>query len=129
MARPKPGFPPGTIFENSNRVYRDSEGRLMVAAEVITDRDTVEQYRQGYRCLACHGIQDEPFPEVCKVKDVKGGSWACGYRMRGDQARRFEAEYGGEGYWGPTPLSVFDEEREREAWTPKTQILLPGQDF
>jgi hypothetical protein len=101
------------------------DGELRVAPEVISDRETIEQYRQGYRCLACHGVQDEPFPEVCKSRDVKGGTWACGYRMRDDQARRFEAEYGGEGYWGPTPLDVFEEEREREAWVPKDGIYLP----
>jgi hypothetical protein len=120
-----PGFPPGTIWENSNEVYRDGQ-ELRVRAEVVTDTETVEQYRQGYRCLQCHGVQDEPFPEVCKSRDVKGGSWACGYRMRDEQAARFEREYGGEGYWGPTPYEAFDDEREREAWTPKSGIWVPG---
>jgi hypothetical protein len=45
--------------------------------------------------------------------------------MRDDQARRFEREYGGEGYWGPTPMDVYDDEREREAWVPKSGIYLP----
>lgn len=123
------GFPKGTIIENSNRVIRDTAtGEQYVAAEVISDRETIEQYRQGYRCLQCHGVQSEPFPEVCEAKDVKGGTWECGYRMRADQAERFEREYGGEGYWGPTPLDVYDDEREREAWKPagSSRIWVPG---
>ena len=125
----EPGFPAGTIIENSNRVVQNTvDGSLTVEAEVIGSEDFVNQYQQGYRCLKCHGVQDEPFPEVCKARDVKGGGWACGYRMRDRQPTEF-ANTRGEGYWGPTPLSVFDDEREREAWKPagSSRIWVPGQ--
>jgi hypothetical protein len=121
------GFPAGTIIENSKRVIKDtSTGEHLVEPEVIGSEDLINQYQAGYRCLKCHGVQDEPFPEVCKVKDVRGGTWACGYRMRDRQATDF-ANSRGEGYWGPTPLSVFDDERERERWTPRSGIWVPGQ--
>jgi hypothetical protein len=122
------GFPDGTIIENSKRVVKDTgNGDLLVEPEVIGSEDLINQYQSGYRCLKCHGVVDQPFPEVCPAEDkTRPNGWKCGYRMRDRQAADF-AGTRGEGYWGPTPLSHFDDERERERWTPKSGIWVPGQ--
>lgn len=119
----------GVIVENSDMLVT-VDGELRVATNIVASEDTINQYREGYRCMECHAIQDEPFPKVCKARDVTvPDGWRCGYEMRADQAMRFQREFKGEQYYGPTPLSQFDDEREREAWKPKTGILLPGKDF
>jgi hypothetical protein len=125
-----PGFPEGTIIEHSNRVVKDTtDGTHRVEPEVIGSPEFIDQYQSGYRCLVCHGVQDEPFPKVCKHRDVTDpDGWKCGYEMRARQAADFAATRG-EGYWGPTPLDALDDERERENWKPATSILLPGKDF
>lgn len=79
-----------------------------------------EQVRQGHRCLHCMEPFEAAFPEACGV---------CGFGVRASQSRELARQYQGAHRYGPTPDSVFDEEREREAWVPKTQILVPGRDF
>lgn len=126
MARFERGFPAETIFENSREVYIDEQGVPRSGINIAGSAELVEQYRQGYRCLRCHHVQSVAFPEECEARDkTVGGTWKCGFRMRDDQIRFLEAEHQGEHRYGPTPLSAFDDEREREAWVPKTGIYLP----
>jgi hypothetical protein len=122
------GFPAGTIIENSKRVLQDTgTGEHLVEPEVIGSEDLINQYQAGYRCLKCHGVVDTPFPEVCPAEDkTRPNGWTCGYRMRDRQPAEF-ANTRGEGYWGPTPLSAFDDEREREAFRKRAGIWVPGQ--
>ena len=111
-----PGMGEETIIENSNAVYA-VEGELRVGTNIVGSRDLINQYQQGYRCMQCHGVQDEPFPEVCKYRDRSvGGTWACGYRMRAEQAERFAKEFNGEQWYGPSPDDGGD--YEREFWKP-----------
>jgi hypothetical protein len=122
------GFPAGTIIENSKRVLQDTgTGEHLVEPEVIGSEDLINQYQAGYRCLKCHGVVPTPFPEVCPAEDkTRPNGWKCGYRMRDRQPAEF-ANTRGEGYWGPTPLSAFDDEREREAFRKRAGIWVPGQ--
>lgn len=76
------------------------------------------QVRSGYRCLQCMGVQEEPFPEVCEEP-------FCDFEIRKYQLARYEREYEGERWYGPTPDSVFDEERERERWLRRKGVWLP----
>jgi hypothetical protein len=110
-----------TIIDNSNRV-RVIDGEPRIEPEVVISREKFEEYREGRRCLRCHGVQDEPFPEVCKVRDLTG-SWRCGFRMKDDQLRYLENEFGGERWYGPSPDHDYDPELEN--WKAATGIWLP----
>lgn len=79
-----------------------------------------EQIRQGHRCLNCMEPFEAAFPESCGV---------CGFGVRANQSRELARQHQGSHRYGPTPDSVFDDQREREAWVPKTQVLIPGRDF
>lgn len=118
------GLGADVVVEDSNEVWKDSEGTLRRGVNIATSAEKLEEYRQGYRCLRCHGVQDEPFPEVCKARDTKGGSWRCGYQMRSDQTRDFGNEHRGEFRFGPSPL---DFDYEQEDWKPRggSRIWLP----
>ena len=118
MSRLHPGLP-GAIITSSNEVYRDPDGTLRLGHHLILTSEQFEEYRQGYRCLACHTVQDEPFPEVCKEVYKDGGG--CGYRMRDDQLRRIEFEFRGvEDLWHR------DEEAERASRLEDAGLWLPG---
>lgn len=115
------------IFEDSNEVYV-SGGQPRRGVNVVVGEDVVEQYRTGYRCLRCHGIQDEPFPEVCKARDLTG-TWRCGFEMRDNQIRFLENEHRGSEWYGPSPdlRDVWDDQDERENFQKRTGIWVPGK--
>lgn len=126
MARFERGFGPETIVENSNEVFVDGKGVARSGVNIAGSKDLFEQYRSGYRCLRCHHVQEEAFPEVCEMRDTSpGGTWRCGFRIRDDQLRMLEVEYQGEHRYGPTPLSEMEEQWEEDDWKPKTGIWLP----
>ena len=119
MARFERGMPEA-IVENSREVFFDEEGVPRSGINLALPADRVEEYRQGYRCVKCHGVQSEAFPEVCEAADRSpGGTWKCGFRMRDDQVRILEAQHQGEQYYGPTPLEPYREQWEREDWVKK----------
>ncbi len=76
-----------------------------------------EQIRHGYRCLNCMEPFEAPFPQACGV---------CGFLVADNQSRELYRQHQGSHRYGPTPDSVFDDEREREAWVPKNYIWTPG---
>jgi hypothetical protein len=113
------GLGPNVIVDNSNRV-RQIDGELRVDPQVVISREQFEEYRLGYRCLRCHGVQSKPMPEVCEVRDLTG-TWRCGYRIKDDQLRHLEQETD-EQWYGPSPD---DYDYEQENWMPKSGIYVP----
>lgn len=126
MARIARGLGAETIVEGSNEVYVDPDGTPRQGVMIAGSPELIEEYRSGYRCLRCHGAQSEPFPEVCEVRDIRGGDWRCGFRIRDNQLRYLEAEFRGSHRYGPTPDHLLEDEREREAWTKRSGIWVPG---
>lgn len=85
---------------------------------LVVSEEIFQQYRQGYRCLKCYGVQSQPFPEECEEP-------FCSFGIKENQLRYLEAEFQGEEFYGPTPDDVLDEEREREQWTKRSGIYVP----
>jgi hypothetical protein len=117
-----PGVP-DMIVESSDEVHIVND-RPVLGVNKAVPPETFEEYRLGYRCLACdHGQQPEPFPDNC-VEPY------CRYPMKTDQLRDLERQDRGTRRYGPTPLSEVDEmfgdERERERFKPRSGIWLPG---
>lgn len=126
MARFERGLGADTIVENSHEVFVDGHGVARSGVNIAGSPELIEQYRQGYRCLVCHHVQTEAFPEVCEAADRSpGGTWRCGFRIRDEQVRRLELEHQGEHRYGPSPLDGHEEQWERDDWTPKTGIWVP----
>jgi hypothetical protein len=48
--------------------------------------DDIEMFRQGYKCIDCLELLDEPFPESCFV---------CGFPVREAQAQVFAERFAG----------------------------------
>lgn len=101
-------------------------GREVAGVNKVVPPEVWEQYRLGYRCLACdHAPQPEPFPKHC-IEPY------CKYPMRESQLADFERLDRGPMRYGPTPLDeideMFGEEREREFYRRKTSIWIPGDD-
>jgi hypothetical protein len=65
-----------------------------------------EQYRTGYRCLACHAVQETTFPEECLEP-------YCRYPMAKKQIEELTATHQGE-----VDLWPDREEEESPIWTP-----------
>lgn len=114
------GLGSDVVVEDSNEVWPGQRRGVNIA----TSEEKLEEYRLGYRCLRCHGVQGEAFPEVCQVRDLTG-DWRCGYEIRKNQIRDFTNEHRGEHRFGPTPL---DFDYEQENFTKRTGIWVPGRD-
>ena len=70
-------------------------GEVMVNAKITADADTIERLFQGYLCKNCLEPQEVPFPEVCEALKLPDGRVVgCYYRMRANQLRDLEMEYG-----------------------------------
>lgn len=105
------------IVEDAPEVWRIN-GRLVGGANIAVSDEVFDQFRHGYRCLRCYGVQPEAFPDEC-VEPF------CRFPIRADQLRYLEAEHRGEQRYGPSPIDDAAEEVERQTWTPKTGIWLP----
>lgn len=112
---------PDAVVEGSNEIMVVG-GEPRQGTNVAISKDEFEQYRLGYRCRVCHGVQSVPFPEVCETKDVTGSGWRCGYRMRDMQLADLERHHRGERRYGPSEV---DADYEQEAWRPRSGIWLP----
>jgi len=66
------------------------DGRRMVETDMCLPPEYVEQYRQGYRCIMCHGgPQPEAFPKECFEP-------FCDFPMRERQVEVFTRLFAGE---------------------------------
>jgi hypothetical protein len=115
VTRIEPGLGGRAVVRNSNEVYVDSDGRQRVGIHITVTPDVVEQFRTGYRCIACKvGVQDEPFPENCVEP------W-CRFPMKRDQAERFAYEFRGyETLWPDREEADVEREKyeKRGIWLP-----------
>jgi DNA-directed RNA polymerase subunit RPC12/RpoP len=93
-----------------------SDGRWVKDAAIVVPPHVVEEITAGYRCLVCHDVVEEAFPEKCPV---------CGFPMKERQLEQLEKTNLGEMQVGPTPLDTLDEEREQEGWKKSNGILIP----
>lgn len=119
----RPGIPEMIVEMAPEEAYVVN-GRPTMGVNKAVPPEVFEQYRQGYRCLACdHAPQPEPFPKEC-VEPY------CRYPMKRDQLRDLEFHDKGSQRYGPTPFSeideIFGEEDERTNFTKRTGIWLPG---
>lgn len=110
-----PGIPE-MIVEDSPEIHVIN-GRPVRGVNKAVPEEVFEQYRTGYRCLACdHAPQEEPFPEEC-VESY------CKYPMKADQLHDLEVLDRGRHRYGPTPLSevedMFAADDERSKWERK----------
>lgn len=107
---------PGTVIRDTNELYV-LNGRLVRGANMTVTPEVFEQYRLGYRCLACfHFPQPEAFPERCCEP-------YCRFPMKRDQLQLLEYEHRGDVDLWPTHADEDDERRERlendhDMWLP-----------
>jgi hypothetical protein len=107
----------------------DEHGREIQGYDLhLPDPSRLEEFRQGYRCIACLGVQSVPFPAVCEqVWRASPGfpESRCGFEIRDRQMEVFNFKF--EGYEDLWPnRKGLDDEREREQWEPRNGIWLPG---
>jgi hypothetical protein len=88
MTRIEPGMPDAVVL-NDDKLYAWGDGTLRRGSNILLPKETIEQYRQGYRCIRCHGVQDEPFPRECQQP-------FCRFPMRDRQLDLLAVEDGGE---------------------------------
>lgn len=70
-------------------------GEWMIQAKIAVDGETLERLFAGYLCKNCLEPQEVPFPEVCNALRLPNGEVVgCFYRMRTNQLRDLEMEYG-----------------------------------
>lgn len=86
---------PNAVVRPTNELY-EVNGRLTRGIDMTVPPEVFEQYREGYRCIACHHFpQPEPFPEHC-IEPY------CRFPMRTEQSRQLEFEYRGDVDLWPT---------------------------
>lgn len=105
-------------------------GEVMANAKVSVDEETLQRMLAGYVCKNCFEPQETPFPEICEaLKLPDGRTVGCFYRMRDNQLRDLEMEYGSlEEVHVGTRIKWADEEerlRELDAYEEKHGIILP----
>lgn len=93
-------------------------GRPTLGLNITVTPDVLEQYRQGYRCIACHhGPQPKAFPEHCSEP-------YCRFPMRRDQAAELARQMRGEeDLW---PDDHEDDDGERRDRLERDGFWLPG---
>ena len=117
----EPGMPGAVVRTSPELFYKRGIG--WYHPNIITvPPEIFEQYRAGWRCLACHHApQPEAFPEHCMES-------YCRFEMRRDQLSYLEFEYRGEETLWPDrsdDLAYQEEQYEREAFVRSTGIIVP----
>lgn len=86
---------PHAVVRRSNELYRTDAG-VRQGVDMVVPPEVFEQYRLGYRCIACHHFpQPSAFPDNCCEP-------YCRFPMRRDQMARLEAGHRGEEDLWPT---------------------------
>lgn len=106
------GLPEAILIPNDT-VYADSQGQLRRGTDRVVDQSRIAEYASGYRCLQCDTVQDEAFPEVCKLVYTDSFGGGCGYRMRDQQTEQMGREFADADLW---PANHNLEDTERRAW-------------
>lgn len=87
----------------------------MSDVDVTVSQDALRRMWQGYQCLRCYQKFTESWPEVCTLP-------GCGYRVRDNQTRDLETEYGGEDtdLWKDEEWEPVEKRAKRSGiWVPK----------
>jgi hypothetical protein len=99
-----------------------------VPMNITMPPELFEQYRQGYRCPRCHSVQSEAFPEECEMVWRDTGQ-RCGFKIKDKLNDWLEFEFRGEeSLWPENREDAINDDREREDWTARKGIWLPGGD-
>lgn len=109
MTRIQPGIPQMVVL-TSDRATQDADGTWRRENDFVVPPETIEQFRQGYRCMECLAVQSQPFPAACEEVYKDGGG--CGYPIRTEQPERFARDFEGVTDLFPEPAPR-DVERER----------------
>lgn len=108
---------PGAVVSPTNELYKIN-GRIARGYEITVPPDVFEQYRHGYRCIACqHFPQPTPFPEHCCEP-------YCRFPIRRDQLARLEFADRGESDRVPDPTQD-DYHARRQRLLDNDDIWLP----
>lgn len=128
MTRIDPGMPKAVIQRTAEIVYMEDGPRE--ATKITMPPEYFEQYRQGYRCPACHAVQSVPFPEVCETVWKDTGD-RCGFKIKTELERWLNQEFRGEDPLWPgrdKQDEFYAMEDERDDWIPRSGIWLPGKE-
>jgi hypothetical protein len=129
MTRIEPGMPEAVIRTSREVVTVAGEEHQAVELH-LPDPERLEEYRQGYRCLQCHGVQTRPFPDRCTQRWVDAGhpddclcpACGCHYEIARLQTDRLSHEFAGEKDLWPTRT----DDDDRLTWRPRNGIWVPG---
>lgn len=110
-------------------IVRLSDGRTFLDADVIMDDDSIEQIRQGYKCIRCHEPQSEPFPVICETRlpEEVGGALCCLFPIREKQQEEFAIMFKGTVHVG-SRVDLADElarMAEHDEYEARTGLVLP----
>jgi hypothetical protein len=109
---------PNCVVQTNDELYVVN-GRLARGYAITVSPDVFEQYRQGYRCMACHHFpQPEPFPDHCCEP-------YCRFPMKTKQLELLEFEHRGESDLVPDPTQQNIDERRRRLLE-NDDLWLPG---
>lgn len=113
-----PGLP-NAVVRQSRELYT-KQGEVVSGVDITIPPELLDEYREGYRCLACHAVQRAgdgmpvAFPEAC-VEPY------CRYPMKDEQPKRFEHQFQGhEELWPEDRFEDIDMERRSQSgiWLP-----------
>ena len=104
MSKLHPGIP-GAVVRTGNEIYV-KDGRPVRSVDITIPPETLDEYRCGYRCLACHAAQESAFPEAC-IEPY------CRFPMKRDQMQLFESQFRGEESLWPTREDDEDPDERR----------------
>ena len=128
MTRAAPGLSGAVVQRSAEATVVD--GQLREATKITMPPELFEQYRQGYRCPKCHSLQSVAFPEECETV-WRDTNERCGFKIKRDLGRWIEAEFKGEEELWPgrdQQEEAYAEQDERDDWTAKAGIWLPGKE-
>jgi hypothetical protein len=124
MTRIHPGLPVKAV--GSGNRYTVNDDRRMVETVVEVGPEVWEQYRTGYRCVRCHAVQEEPFPERC----IESQYGICHFPIRERQLEELEWSFVGDVTHPGDPevdWEKWDAEEGQQIWTPSPEAPPPDQ--
>lgn len=111
-------FKPGLTIAPEEVTVVTEEGKFARGINWQLSEEEFHQVESGYRCLNCMEPFSSAFPEKCPL---------CGFHVRAQQTFELQRQHQGEERYGYSPeYERLEEEREREAFKPRSGIWLPG---
>lgn len=124
----KPAIPVAVEHDTSRSSWDPLRNAWRPMVTYTFDAETVERFRLGRLCLECHEPQESPFPSAGEGHHLPH----CSFDMRREQSDRFEKEFEGEKWLGPTTsldyeFDRLEEEGQRKRFTAGSQIMVPRE--